>query len=109
MKKIVMMVMMFVMVMNLTVTSYAARLGEYENQRILDGTYEVCEKYPRVKGLGMTEWTKKDLFGNSYRIYSYVDNGEEKLVCLKRHEKVKIIKTKQTVTVGNTVVYENEK
>lgn len=83
MKKMMVIVMMMCVIMNNV--AFGATLGEYEQSAILEGTYEVCDKIPSVKGLNTDAWTDMNLFGDQYRIYTYTDNGTEKIVCLKHH------------------------
>ncbi len=82
MRKLIAVIMMMVAMSNV---AFGAAIGEYEKMRILEGTYEVCDKYPSVKGLNTDTWTEVDAFGNQYRIYSYMESGKQKLVCLKHH------------------------
>lgn len=82
MKKLIVTVMMMVVLSNV---AFGATFGEYEKMRVLEGTYQVMDKYPSAKGLNTDTWTEPDAFGNQYRIYTYMEAGQQKLVCLKHH------------------------
>ena len=79
------MFVILMMVLAMNNVAFGATIGEYESKAILDGTYEVMTKYPSVEGLNTDTWTDPDVFGNQYRVYTYMESGKTKLVCLKHH------------------------
>lgn len=92
MKKMMIMAMAVVMTISMGTNAYAKEIGAFESDMILRGNYEVVELNKKAS---MSEWSEPDLFGNQYRLYTYITGDAEEVVCLKHHctrEEAKSIK-----------------
>lgn len=92
MKKMITAIMVGIMMMSMGTTAYAKEIGAFESDMILRGNYEVVELNKKAT---MSEWSEPDLFGNQYRLYTYITGDAEEVVCLKHHctrEEAKSIK-----------------
>ena len=86
MKKIMVIATMVFVMMMASMTSYASVMTkEYVHNGLLEGRFEVCDKWPGGKTLSTTEWTDEDIMRNSYRLY--IDE-KGSIYCIKRHRKI---------------------
>ena len=87
MKKLIMVLVVMTMLVGSNI-AYARELNEQEMSYILDGRYTVCESAPGYIDVGYENWSRKDLFGNSYRKFTVRKNGKIQTVLIKYNANV---------------------